>query len=82
MTLEEREAFIEGKKAEVASIFENGVWEVEAVPQKVDHARVMRARFVPKGTTDAKGKPRAKGRLVRSPTQISSVVGWIPPLQR
>ena len=34
MTLEEREAFVEGKKAELASIFENGVWEVEADPHK------------------------------------------------
>ena len=64
MTLEDRLSFMEGKKAELMSIFENGVWEVELDPQKVDHSRVMRARFVLKWTHDSSGKPRAKARLV------------------
>ena len=55
---------IEGKRAELASIFEKGIWEVEADPQKVDHGRVMKARFALKWTVDAKGKPRAKASLV------------------
>ena len=64
MTLEDRLAFLEGKKSELTSIFENGVWEVETEPHKVDHGRVMRARFVLKWTHDAQGNPRAKARLV------------------
>ena len=64
MKLEDRLAFLEGKKAELASIFENGVWEVELDPQCVDHSRVMKAHFVLKWTTDSKGNPRAKARLV------------------
>ena len=62
--LEDRLAFVEGKKAELASIFENGVWEIECHPERVDHARVMKARFVLKWTMDQKGNPRAKARLV------------------
>ena len=64
MCLEDRLSFLEGKKAEIASIFENGVWEVETDPQRVDHGRVMKARFVLKWTVDSKGNPRAKARLV------------------
>ena len=66
MCLEDRLSFLEGKKAEIASIFENGVWEVETDPQRVDHGRVMKARFVLKRTVDSKGNlnPRAKARLV------------------
>ena len=64
MRLEDRLAFVEGKKAELSSIFENGVWEVERHPEQVDHGRVMRARFVLKWVTDQKGNPRAKARLV------------------
>ena len=64
MTLEDRMSFMEGKKAELSSIFENGVWEVETQPERVDHDRVMKARFVLKWTHDAKGNARAKARLV------------------
>ena len=41
MSLEDCLAFIEGKKAELASIFENQVWEIELHPEKVDWNRVM-----------------------------------------
>ena len=64
MRLEDRLAFVQGKKAELASIFENQVWEIEMQPEKVDWGRVMKARFVLKWATDAKGQPRAKARLV------------------
>jgi len=54
MSLEDRLAFVEGKKAEL------NVWEVELHPEKVDWGRVMKARFVLKWTSDG----RAKARLV------------------
>ena len=62
MSLEDRLAFIEGKKAELASIFENQVWEIELHPEKVDWNRVMKARFVLKWSADNNdnGNPRAK----------------------
>ena len=64
MTLDDRLAFLEGKKNELSSIFENGVWEIELDPQSVDHNRVMRARFVLKWAADGKGGLKAKARLV------------------
>eukprot|EP00435_Cladocopium_sp_Y103_P032775 s1444_g8.t1 len=64
MSLEDRLAFIEGKKAELASIFENQAWEIELHPEKVDWNRVMKARFVLKWAVDSNGNPRAKARLV------------------
>ena len=60
MSLEDRLAFIEGKKAELASIFENQVWEIELHPEKVDWNRVMKARFVLKWSADNNGKPTRK----------------------
>ena len=64
MTLEDRLAFIHGKKAELSSIFENGAWEIETSPENIDHSRVMKARFVLKWVTDNAGNPKAKARLV------------------
>ena len=60
MSLEDRLAFVEGKKAELAAIFEHNVWEVELHPEKVGWGRIMKARFVLKWTSDG----RAKARLV------------------
>ena len=64
MSLEDRFTFIHGKKAELTSIFENGVWEIEKHPENIDHSRVMKARFVLKLVTDSAGNPKAKARLV------------------
>ena len=64
MSLEDRLKFMEGKKAELASIFENGVWHLEASPETVDASRVMKARFVLKWANDGKGNLKAKARLV------------------
>ena len=64
MTLEDRLAFLEGKRAELTSIFENGIWEIEMDPTAVDHNRVMKARFVLKWASDGKGGLKAKARLV------------------
>ena len=57
-------AFIHEKKAELSSIFENGVWEIETNPGNIDHSRVMKARFVLKWVTNNDGNPKAKARLV------------------
>ena len=65
MSLEDRLAFIEGKKAEVASIFEIQVWEIELRPEKVDWNRVMKARFVLKWSADNNGNPRHVRKHVR-----------------
>ena len=64
VSLEDRLSFLEGKKAELSSIFENGVWEIEMNPETVDHSRVMKARFVLKWAADGKGGMKAKARLV------------------
>ena len=64
MTLEDRLNLMEGKKAELASIFENGVWHLEASPETVDASRIMKARFVLKWANDGKGNLKAKARLV------------------
>ena len=64
MSLEDRLAFLEGKKNEFSSIFENGDWEIELDPQSVDHNRVMRARFVLKWAADGKDGLKAEARLV------------------
>ena len=64
MSLEDRLKFMEGKKAELASIFENGVWHLEASPETVDASRIMKARFVLKWANDGKGNLKAKARLV------------------
>jgi len=64
MSLQDRLKFMEGKKAELASIFENGVWHLEASPEVVDASRIMKARFVLKWANDGKGNLKAKARLV------------------
>lgn len=38
MSIEDRLAFLEGKRAELSAIFENNVWEIELHPEKVDWA--------------------------------------------
>eukprot|EP00435_Cladocopium_sp_Y103_P059868 s1590_g21.t1 len=64
MKLEDRLKFLEGKKAELSSMFENGVWHLEPHPDAVDPSRIMKARFVLKWAGDGKGGLRAKARLV------------------
>ena len=53
MSLEDRLAFVEGKKAEL------NVWEVELHPEKVTWERVMKARFFLKWTSDGIAKARS-----------------------
>ena len=64
MTLEDRLKFMEGKKAELISIFENDVWELEPNPDAVESLRIMKARFFLKWDNDGHGGLKAKARLV------------------
>ena len=64
MTVEDRLAFMSAKKAELRSIFENGVWQLELEPEKASEGRVLKARFVLKCVDDGKVGTKAKARLV------------------
>ena len=64
MTLEDRLTFLTAKKAELQSIFENQVWELELEPEKAEASRILKARFVLKWADDGKGGTKAKARLV------------------
>ena len=64
MTVEDRLTFMTAKKAELQSIFENGVWQLELEPEKASESRILKARFVLKWADDGKGGTKAKARLV------------------
>ena len=64
MDVEDRLAFMSAKKAELRSIFENGVWQLELEPEKASEGRVLKARFVLKCVDDGKVGTKAKARLV------------------
>eukprot|EP00438_Fugacium_kawagutii_P019118 Skav204381 [mRNA] locus=scaffold4897:193896:199406:+ [translate_table: standard] len=64
MSMEDRLTFMTAKKAELQSIFENGVWELETNPDAADATRTLKARFVLKWADDGKGGTKAKARLV------------------
>ena len=63
MSLADRLLFMEAKRKELRSFFENDVWtmvdENRAEPQ-----RVLKAHFILKWSTNADGSPRAKARLI------------------
>ena len=63
MSLADRLQFLEAKRKELRSFFENDVWtmvdENRAQPQ-----RVLKAHFILKWSTNADGSPRAKARLI------------------
>ena len=63
MSLADRLLFLEAKRKELKSFFENDAWtmvdEKEAQPQ-----RVLKAHFILKWSTNADGSPRAKARLI------------------
>jgi len=46
MTVEDRLTFMTAKKAELQSVFENGVWQLELDPEKASESRILKARFV------------------------------------
>eukprot|EP00435_Cladocopium_sp_Y103_P037857 s79_g10.t1 len=64
MTVEGRLTFLTAKKAELQSIFENGVWQLELEPEKAEASRILKARFVLKWADDGKGGTKAKARSV------------------
>ena len=64
ITVEDRLIFMTAKKAELQSIFENGVWQLELEPEKASEGRVLKARFVLKWADDGKESAKAKARLV------------------
>ena len=82
MSLADRLLFLEAKRKELKSFFENDVWtmvdEKEAQPQ-----RVLKAHFILKWSANADGSPRAKARLItqgfRDPDAWSGALRTIPP---
>jgi hypothetical protein len=64
ITVEDRLTFMTAKKAELQSIFENGVWQLELEPEKASEGQVLKARFVIKRADDGKGGTKAKAPLV------------------
>ena len=63
MTLEDRLSFAEAKKAELASFFQNDVWEIDD-QSNAPEQRILRAHFILKWGKHADGTPRAKARLI------------------
>jgi hypothetical protein len=63
MKPDERAAFMEAKRKELKSFFDNEVWEYTD-HNGIDPSRVMRARFVLKWRAGPDGAPEAKARLV------------------
>ena len=63
MTLEDRLSFAEAKKAELASFFQNDVWEIDD-QSNAPEQRILRAHFILKWGKHADGTPRTKARLI------------------
>ena len=42
MTVEDRLTFMTAKKAELQSIFKNGVWQLEFEPEKASESRILK----------------------------------------
>ena len=77
MTLEDRLSFAEAKKAELASFFQNDVWEIDD-QSSAPEGRVLKAHFILKWSKHADGTPRAKARLItqgfRDPDALAGVL--------
>jgi hypothetical protein len=77
MTLEDRLSFAEAKKAELASFFQNDVWEIDD-RSSAPEGRVLKAHFILKWSKHADGTPRAKARLItqgfRDPDALAGVL--------
>ena len=63
MSLAERLQFLEAKKKELRSFFENDVWTMVG-ENKAEPQRILKAHFILKWSTNADGTPRAKARLI------------------
>ena len=64
MTLADRLAFMEAKKKELESFFQNDVWEMVKDNGTVPSDRILKAHFILKWTKWPNGEPRAKARLI------------------
>ena len=63
MSLAERLQFLEAKRKELRSFFENDVWTM-VDESKAEPQRILKAHFILKWSTNADGTPRAKARLI------------------
>lgn len=63
MSLADRIAFLEAKRKELRSFFENDVWTMVDV-HRAEPQRVLKAHFILKWSTNTDGSPRAKARLI------------------
>eukprot|EP00438_Fugacium_kawagutii_P008129 Skav234370 [mRNA] locus=scaffold2071:53675:57820:- [translate_table: standard] len=63
LSLEDRLAFIEAKKQELASFFQNDVWEIDDSTNS-QPGRVLKAHFILKWSKNSDNTPRAKARLI------------------
>ena len=64
MTVADRLAFMEAKKKELESFFQNDVWEMILDDGSTPHDRILKAHFILKWTKWSNGEPRAKARLI------------------
>ena len=64
MSLADRLAFMEAKKKELESFFQNDVWEMVQDDGAIPSDRVLKAHFTLKWTKWPNGEPRAKARLI------------------
>ena len=63
MSLSDRMAFIQAKRKELQSFFDNQVWEFDDLANAPE-GRVLSAHFILKWSTNEDGSPRAKARLI------------------
>ena len=64
MTVADRLAFMEAKKKELESFFQNDVWEMIHDDGSTPQDRILKAHFILKWTKWPNGEPRAKARLI------------------
>ena len=82
MSLQDRLAFLEAKKAELDSFFKNDVWEADSLSE-VPEGRLLKAHFILKWSKWADGSPRAKARLItqgfRDPDALNGMIDTEAP---
>ena len=82
MSLADRLTFMEAKKKELQSFFENSVWEIDE-GKNADPNRILRAKFLLNWKRNPDGSPRPKARLVvqgfRDPDAWSGTLSTTSP---
>ena len=82
MSLQDRLAFLEAKKAELDSFFKNDVWEADSLSE-FPEGRLLKAHFILKWSKWADGSPRAKARLItqgfRDPDALNGMIDTEAP---